>query len=416
MSSTQKCIEELLRDIDMTFKIKFHNFFSNNTIIGALILSLFCILSQYSLPLLSYGIILSLIYGVISFFKYRRLSINKYLLIFILVSIIHQAIIYIATNTFEKNINTFFFMFISIFLLSTLSNISKQTFIKTYVIIGIICGVVVIYQFVLANIFGISQSSIRLLPINFSDLHYWTQNSNRVAGFFTEPQGYCSYILPLMTILLFKKRFLLALFFSVTILASTSSQGIILMMMVWIYYLFKYERKLFKKVIFILLFIVVLLILYMSGLFDFAFEKINKIDIFGYDVRLTKGFQIYYNMPFLDKMLGIGFGNLREYLLSSNFNFFWMSLTRNEIFDYVTTMSNLLISYGVIGFVFYINIFFKNIKNVSEISKIFLVIIFICSFTQTILFNSWFLFYWIIFQIFDNQRSDNYFIINLKRG
>ena len=48
------------------------------------------------------------------------------------------------------------------------------------------------------------------------------------------------------------------------------------------------------------------------GVFQYTIEKIMSINIFGYDIRLTKGFGIFFEMPIQDKILGIGKGNLRE--------------------------------------------------------------------------------------------------------
>ena len=384
------------------------------TLIGSIILALFYLLAQYLLPIMSYGFILLLIYGVGVLFINRVFYINKPILIFIIAAIVQQSIIYLCSGTLAQNRNTYLFMFVCAFLLGTLSQINKQDFFKAYYIVGLITSIAVLIQFVMANCFGKLQSTIRILPVSENDIHYWMQESNRVSGFFTEPQAYSGYIIPLLIYLLSKCEVKKALFFSFAILASTSSQGIILMLICWIYYFFAYEKNNRKKLLIIAVGLILVVAFSLTGVFQYTIEKIMSINIFGYDIRLTKGFGIFFEMPIQDKILGIGKGNLREYLLNGNFNFFWMSLTKDVLFDYVTTMSDVLISYGMFVFPFYIFIFVYNIKNSSKDGKLFLLIIFIASFTQTLLFNAWFVFYWSVYQIMDNQADKRYIFFSLE--
>lgn len=389
------------------------------TIVGGILLSVFSVLAQYSLPVMSYGLILALIYGAFVFFVEREaLVFNKSVLFFILWCMLSQLLIYNVTGTLNENFNTYIFMYVSLFILITLSHINVNTFYKVYYVLGVIFSIVVIYQFVLGNIFGIPQSAIRILPVATENLHYWIQDSSRVSGFFTEPQGYGSYVLPLLILLLFKRKFKSAIFISIAIMASTSSQGIIIALFIWGYYLIIYEKngkkKFFRFIAGIIVTILLILIMSRVPALQPIINKILAINIDGYDIRLTKGFYIYFAMPLKDKITGIGFGNLREYLLDGNFHFYWMKLTRDELLGYITTISNILVSFGVIAFGLYVNIFIKNWKSATPEAKLMLIVILISSFTQTILFNAWFVFYWVVYETFDNNNNDRYFKIKFK--
>lgn len=385
---------------------------SSRTVIGGILLSLFSILAQYDLPLMSYGFVALLIYCVCITYKKISLMINKPMMVFVAFALVHQFTVYVFSDTLEKNINNYLFMAVCMFILMTVCNVNKEDFLKAYYIVGMICSAIVIYQFILANFIGIPQSSIQILPVAEENQHFWIGNSSRVSGVFTEPQGFSSYILPLLVVLIFRYKFVSAIFVSLAIFSSSSSQGIILAAIVWIYYLVVYEKKVVLKVLRILLIAAVgitgLVVLSRIPKLSFIIEKILSINIFTYDIRLTKGFQIFFAMPFADKIVGIGTGNLRGYLLNGNFDFFWMPLTRYELFDYITTMSNVLVSFGVFGFLLYLNIFRKNCKNINEIAKMVLLLIFISSFSQTILFNAWFVFYWAVFEIYDDKNNKNY--------
>ena len=400
------------------FADRTRNVVERPTWVGAFILATFSILAQYNLPLMSYGLILAVLYGVSIVVIRKRIILNKGILLFTIWCIVSQLIIYINTGTFDINRNTYFFMFVAMSIIATLGLIEENSFFKTYYLCGMICSILVIYQFIMANVYEIPQSAIKILPVAAEDAHFWIQNSSRVSGVFTEPQAYCSYIIPLLILLLFRRKFISAIFVSIAIFASTSSQGIILSVGVWLYYLIIHEKNMLKRFLRfnlgMLCGIPAITVVGIIPTFAPILHKIMSIDIFGYDIRLTKGFQIYFAMPIWDQITGIGFGNLRDYLLNANFDFFWIHLTRIELLGYITTMSNVLVSFGLPAFLLYLNIFIKNRVTIIPDAKLMLLIIFISSFTQTLLFNAWYIFYWCVYEIMDKVDNDRYYIFKFR--
>ena len=384
--------------------------------IGAFILAVFSILSQYSLKIISIGMVLLLIYSLYIIFQKGKIIFNRGMLYFVLFSLLHQLLVYFVTDTFFKNINTYFFMIVSIIMIAGGTMIEKEKFIKMYSMVSVVVSLFIIYQFIQINFFGVSVSPIRLFSIAKENLHYWNIDTNRPVSFFSEPQAYCSYIIPLLIYKISKKNMKFSVFLTLTILMSGSSQGILVSAFVWSYYIVIQEKRVNSKLGYILMAIIFICILFGTDIFEFALGKIESINIFGYDVRLTKGFMIYTAMPFIDKIVGIGYGNLDTYLRSGLFYFKWMMLTRPEIFSYITTMANVLVSYGVGGFLFYINIFKKN-WDCKEAAKILLLVILIISFSQTILFNAWYVFYWIVFSLYDIDSGGkvHYIVFNFKK-
>lgn len=388
---------------------------ARRTIISAIMLAVFSIFAQYDLPVLSYGIWGILLCCLALWAMGGYIYFNKSILAFVLFSFVQQFIIYIYSGTLSDNLNTYFFMVVCLFILSLAANVNSEDFAKAYYIIAVICGIIVLYQFFMDNIMGVPQQPIQFLPISEENQFNWKMDLTRASGLFTEPQAFSSYILPLLIYLLFNDKYKSAIFFTIVIFASESSQGIILTAFFWVYFLVKSGRldanKLIKILSVIIGAIVLAVILSQTKMFAAVFEKIGTINIFGYDIRLTKGFQIFFAMPFFDKLFGIGFGNLAEYLKSGGFHFWWMPLTQPQLLGYVTTMAGVLIHYGIIGFVIYINIFLNNKKSRSGLSKALLLLIFISSFSQTILFNAWFIFYWVVFEIFDDKDFERYYIL-----
>lgn len=375
---------------------------------GAIILSLFCLLAQYKLPIMSYGLVLMGVFSCVMIIKKRQIIFNKYLLFFTLYCTAVQLFVYIKTNTLFINLNTYLFMLISLPIISGAYYVDRNSLLRIYRIAGLIFGITVTIQFILANFLSLPQSAIQILPVALDDQHFWISSSKRVSGFFAEPQAYCSFIIPLIILLLNNNIIKESIFFTLTIFMTTSSQGIILSMFIWSYFLIykKDVRNLGIMRFAILMFAFVIGALIMElPIGKFIFDKISTIDFFGYDIRLTKGFEIYGQLPMFNKLFGLGFGNLGDYLIKYGTVFDWFYLTREELITYITSMSNILVSFGFFAMIFYVKIFYKSIhKNKSFESKLLLIILFISSFTQTILFNAWFIFYWCLVSVLGNHE------------
>lgn len=384
--------------------------------IGAILLSIFYVFSQYSLPIMSYGMVGLFAFCVIYFLFHGELVINKSLLFFCMICAVQQAVVYAVTGTFKENVNTYLFIYISAFLLSITSQIQEDSFYKCYKIVAVIFSAFVIYQALVTYVFGQPVSAIRILPVSADDLHFWSREADRPSGLFTEPQAFASFLHPLLITSLFKKEKKFAIFLTIAIFASASSQGIIVAALIWAYYLLIIESQATKKFLSIAIFLMLTFIGIESGLFNVAIEKLSGIHLGSYDIRLTKGFMIYGAMPLKDKIMGIGEGNLRTYLLSGGFDFFWMGLTRDELFAYVTSMANVCISYGIVGFYGYIRIFVKEYLHTKNSTKLMIIVLLVVSFAQTLIFNMWFIFYWSIYQVMDQEKTgDRYFILRIRK-
>ena len=106
-------------------------------LIGGVALASFSILAQYDLPIFSYGVVFLLLYCMYLFlFKGKRPYLNRSMTVFIAFALVQQLLVYMATGTFLKNMNTYLFMFVSLFLLAFACHIDKRPFFQSVFCFG----------------------------------------------------------------------------------------------------------------------------------------------------------------------------------------------------------------------------------------------------------------------------------------
>jgi hypothetical protein len=376
------------------------------------------ILAQYKIggSFSSYGFFMILIYTIIRYIKKKRIFIHKPLLFFtyfvIFISFINMIRLDLSIEHFIKHM--LFSILLVICLSVTSSSINFNSFYKSYKIVGIVAGSIMVFQFVRLFFFNIPAVPVIILPIAIEDLHYWGNLQGlRPSSLFTEPQAYCSFLAPLIIMTILQKELYLTFFLSITMFMSTSSLGIGLVFMILLIYrtLFK-SKKSFTPILFL---IILSYLFYNLDVFDFARNKIFSTDISN-DIRLSRGFIIFSNFNFTDLIFGIDI-TTQSYVLK-NLNYYWVTQHINNesehLLGYLTTYSGVLVKYGIISFFIFNRLFYKLVKNEDKQFRIFLFIIIILSFSQTILFNYWFLFYYTIYLGLCNKQkyNKNYIILN----
>jgi uncharacterized protein YneF (UPF0154 family) len=144
---------------------------------------------------------------------------------------------------------------------------------------------------------------------------------------------------------------------------------------------------------------------------DYA-QKLLATDIIN-DPRLYRGFSIFFDFSFFDFIFGIG-DNLGNYILQNINDPFVRLYIENNLIDrlsYITTIASNFVKYGfILGISYFIVLrnIYKLFKSSPYLKTMAFTIIFL-SFGQTILFNSWFLFYFgIIFGLIENTESKQF--------
>ena len=292
-----------------------------------------------------------------------------------------------------------------------------ERFYKTYKILCILSSLLVIFQGVRLFLFDIPAVPINLLPVAEADYSYWDFfKGERPSGFFSEPQAFCSFILPFFIFSLYRKEYALSLLTFIAILLSASTLGLAISLIVGVYFMFfEKERSRFSKVFILTGFLTIFGTLTYLGILDASIKKIANTPLEN-NIRLVRGFYIYSTFNPIDLFLGIS-RDLQQYVITS-INESWVSLytsSGNErLLGYTTSFSGLLIQFGLPSFILYLLFLWKCFVNSSKDSKVLVLVTFVLCFVQTIIFNAWFVFYLcIILGMLHEQKKINFLTIRL---
>ncbi|XVH58077.1 hypothetical protein RYX27_17855 [Providencia hangzhouensis] len=373
-----------------------------------IILSQYKIIGHLSVGIFIIFIITALI--IISDSFYFRM--HKLTLFLVLSMILSTMLFFFRTQTFNSAQVNFLIMGVAhIIMISTcIKNVNYQIMYKTYKIIGIICILIIIYQSIVLYVFGKPVAPISILPIAESDIRLW-QPALRPSAIFTEPQAYCSFILPLLILARSENDNVLSGFIIASIILSGSSFGI-LSLAILLLYLFLSERKNIKSMLSMLLFIIPLILVLISSPFmDSAIDKISKIDITN-QIRLSKGFEIYFDMSVSEKFFGLD-SSIEEYIKNNIGNYPWafnyLNSDLEHLLNYVTSFSGTFVSYGLIPGILFTLLIFSNYYRTSGVARQMSILIILMSFTATLLFNAWFVFYYILLFVMQGKNKSNSF-------
>lgn len=358
-------------------------------------LPIYSILIYYTLPIGgSIGQIILFSYTIIYIMLHRNIKykIPKWLFVFTLFIIPVQLAVFNQIGGFNSSRLVNLLMIIVYLMLLSIFKVDIDGLMYVYKVIAAVASLLIIVQFIQIYFGGQVVHQIMLFSFERSEL--WYQEGLRPQGLFPEPQAYATFILPLLVLCLMKKEYAWSLFLTFSILLSTSTLGMICSLGVWSIYVLTSTISLKKKIIVIVILLAVVACVITLPIFDYTMQKLLRTD-FLHNVRLTRGFTIYTQLPWDNKIFGIGVNNL-EYCQEVGLielNDYISRVMRNP--SYITTASELLINYGLIAAIIYAGMLINFFKN-SEL-RLMVVLLFVLSFAQTILFSGvWFLFVIII--------------------
>lgn len=365
----------------------------------------------YTLPVVgSVGQIILLAYVVIYFITHRNIQnrIPKYFFWFVVFVIPTQLIVFLSVGGLSSSRIINLIMIVFYLILLSCFRINIEGFFKVYKVFAIFASVTILLQFFQITFLHQVVHQIMLLPIERPVA--WYSEGLRPQGIFPEPQVYATFILPILVLVLRKSEYKWALFFTVSIFASTSSLGILCAGAIWGYQVLFSNLSFHKKIGLMLLIVIGAIALIQTPLFEYGIEKIASTN-FTNNVRLTRGFTIYSKLPFVRKLFGIGMNNLGYYQQSGQIILNdYMSIAMRDS-SYVTTMSDLLIGFGLLATIIYLMFLINLYKNSS--CRLLVILLIVLSFAQTILFSGvWYLY---IVVILSTLKEDNdCFLVNSR--
>ncbi len=194
----------------------------------------------------------------------------------------------------------------------------------------------------------------------------------RSSAFFTEPAHFCHYVILGIMLMLFDEKeenhgFWRPIFCTVCVVLTTSSFGIIVALLVWGSWLvIKCSKKITVKQTIRIGVIVVLLLtvgVYINKKFNvmgilsskLASSTIRRQDS-SFAYRVTRGFSIYSKLNILEKLFGVGIGNIGIILQQDT------RLIDFAESDYMNSLSYILVSSGILGMMIFIKTIVSNFK------------------------------------------------------
>lgn len=336
---------------------------------------------------------------ILAFLDRNSLFIERNTLYFLLVIVIQEICVLLFMDLNKHNITSIeisllFSIITTLLVFSFRTYVDIKYMLKVYTLLGTICAIVLCLQAFKIYILNLPSPPIMLFE-QFRDRALSSVDLTRPSSFFNEPQHYASFLLPLIYFKMIEKKYMLALFLSISIVFSGSSQGIIILLSCWIYFfIFIYTGKNKGVIIFTLAISIIFVFLIENGLVNFMFGKILKTD-FSTNIRIARGFGIWYGLPLKEKIIGIGNISVNEYILAKGYSLFWYRdpAIYSDALDFISSFSANFIFYGLFGGIAFIVLLLK-LKTKIESQYIGLILIItISSFTQTLVFNSWYVFY-----------------------
>lgn len=335
----------------------------------SLILALLPIVGIYSIAginISNFTLIMLVLYGFYRcIFVKKRLrctSIDKTLIVFYIYTMI-ISVINLMTSTKVDAIDVVtkyihLFCFISIIVLFRKGMFKNDLSIKPFIDVALIASCFLILQFVLFNFAGIKLYGV--LEAYHTNI---TDDITRPSSFFVEPAHFCRYCSLPLYFLIFKddsdNKIFKIILISLAILLSKSSIGYITFAVIWLFWLLKRVRDGYMKIgtvikgmlIVIPSIIVAVTLSFKYELFSFVSDHVaglNMTEITSGNVRVFRGFFIWFQEGFISKFSGVGFANVKSYLISNGIRtiFDGQLETGNE---YMSAISYILVMSGIVG-------------------------------------------------------------------
>ena len=213
-------------------------------------------------------------------------------------------------------------------------------------------------------------------------------------GFLCEPAHCAQCFFVAILVLLFgnnkeKNDIKWAVFISIGTVLTMSTSAMLYLMFAWGAWCFKESKKNFLRIIVIIFFVIVLMVIAIkNGYLDnvmIVMQRFTKT-ITGDNItnssqlRMMKGFTTFLALPLLQKVFGIGFGNYAA-IVPLIGNSLVINMVDNE---YMNTISYILVSAGVIGFIIMCKFFVQLFRQNSGLGRIMIIALVFMSFGSSI--------------------------------
>lgn len=337
-----------------------------------------------------------------------------FLIIFLFLITILQLLIF-SYFKWDSSINTSIVLFANLtsFVLLHNATMTRVNFIKYYRFVVLLLAALVIIQYVAFVVFGF-QIVMKIPFLTTLDEYsntfgnafsiYSNKYQFRASGVFTEPAHYAQYILPFFIINFYNNREqkFLTYILVISLIVSFSGLGIVLLVGNFLYRLFSNKKYSIFRYIHLLIFLLLFagLILYVPFLreyFDLLFIGNMNYTSKAY-YRIYRGFELFIDLPILNKLLGVGYKNALA--ATTYFGLDNKYTYTNTIFEYFNTISQIMIYFGLIGFYFTVKYFLKLLSTLNITGRVITFNFILICLASSVFFDATWIFYVSIILLF----------------
>lgn len=313
----------------------------------------------------------------------------------------------LASNNLNNAIVAFLSCYVMALMLTNRINISQ--IFKIYEILVYIVLIVLLIQW-LFSLVGI-EMDFRLPFHKFNgawgfsdDIKFGMDGVN--TSLFSEPAHISEFLMPFLCYSLFcpdvsKRNKRMALLTSISIVLTISGTGIVLLGVVWLLYLTLFnENKGSNKYLIGLLGVVVLIVLYFilqslenydTMLGKLFFSSDGSMEGNKSSFRIYRGWDYVFKMPFSELITGVGFVHMEKY---TSIHGIWSIFDNDfKIFEWFSGITEILLYFGLIGFIPFCVHVYKLYKKQSILTKSLVIVFVLLLFTSQILFQETHFFY-----------------------
>lgn len=270
------------------------------------------------------------------------------------------------------------------------------------------------------------------VPFNLPGLEYtdsWKQLESQIFGMneyptalFSEKAHFCEYIVPYIAFCLFSEDFVRnhriqkAVIVSIMAIMSVSGNGIILVFLCWALYFTVFNSYNAKNKV--LLLAVGIGIIILSYILLTQIDTVNTMlsmlftnNQYGYskaNYRVYRGFDMFSRLPILQKFVGVGYYNMESFAEAHNI-ISKLDTTWN-IYEYFSAFTQLLLYFGIIGFILFFAHIVPLFKKQSNLTKGLIIIFVAITLSSEILFQGFHMMYLllVLLSIQINEENKKY--------
>jgi|GEM_PF-2039609 len=351
-----------------------------------LLLALTPILSGFRIAGLRFADLMWVILMLVSFLKFKYLPFrnNKPYMLFVLFWTFHELVImtFFGSQMNIVGMFTFLLSFLSVFVLYPILDIRKLEGALNWVTLISIFGLLYQFQFVIRGI-AIHPIEIPGLEIDASRLENLIP---RPSSFFMEPAAYAEYMLAPLSIALIRKKYLWAISIILSVFLTTSTTGLITVFIMLFIYILSQSIGTKNKFMVLIAGIGLMVSISQLSLFSSGIEKFETIDV-ETNVRLAQGPSVLKSMNLGEIIVGTHYSTAYDYCIKADRA---SDVVVYGDMVYLPTFYYMILRFGIIGFLLYLNIYYRIYRKNNLIAPLIICLMSIMFTSPVALSNTYF--------------------------